>query len=56
MCCWEPAPEVANPNPGFCLASATSSASVFTPSEGCTAITTGWRESCTTGMKSFNVW
>ena len=40
--------------PGRCFASATSSASEPTPSFGCTASTTGWRDSWMTGTKSFS--
>src|SRR5216117_2031432 len=38
--------------PGFRFASATSSATEPTPSDGCAASSTGWRESCVTGRKS----
>ncbi len=39
---------------GFCFARLISSATVLTPSEGCTARTTGWRVSWMSGTKSFS--
>ena len=55
MCCCEPAPlPVPKRMPGSFFASATSSAIVLTPSDGCAASTIGCREIWMTGMKSFS--